>query len=124
MISKRSYIQTRTLLPLLGILFSALWGCNEEFSRVIPDVQSEDSVDVVFGSPRVLYIIADGARGQSVRDADLPAISYLLPRAIYSWESLADEETSPENGTNWADMLTGVQKNKHGVVGNDFSNAN
>lgn len=124
MISKRSYIQTRTFLPLLGILFSALWGCNEEFSRVIPDVQSEDSVDVVFGSPRVLYIIADGARGQSVRDADLPAISYLLPRAIYSWESLADEETSPENGTNWADMLTGVQKNKHGVVGNDFSNAN
>src|SRR5690606_36273561 len=47
-----------------------------------------------------------------------------LPRAIDSWESLADEETSPENGTNWADMLTGVQKNKHGVVGNDFSNAN
>ncbi|WP_257667480.1 DUF4983 domain-containing protein [Parapedobacter tibetensis] len=111
------------LLLLASVLIIGVWACKEEFARVIPDIEPDDSVDVVFGNPRVLYIIADGARGRSVRDAELPAITSLLPNAIYSWESLADEETTPENGTNWGDMLTGVQKDKHGINGDDFTNA-
>jgi len=108
---------------LVGLAVAVIWSCNQEFSRVIPDIEPIDSVEVAFGSPRVLYIIADGARGKSVRDGELPHIHSLLPNAIYTWESLADEETTPENGTNWADMVTGVQKSKHGIVGNDYSGA-
>src|SRR5690606_23816433 len=74
-----------------------------------------------YGTPKVLYIIVDGARGLSVRDAKSPNISALLPNSIYSWVSLSDE-TVNQAGTSWADMLTGVQKSKHGVVDNDFSN--
>lgn len=97
--------------------------CNQEFSRIIPENDPIDSVDVAFGSPRVLYIITDGARGKSLHEAETPAITSLLPNAIYSWESLSDEETGSLSGTNWADMLTGVQQAKHGVQGNDFSNS-
>ncbi len=100
-----------------------VWSCNQDFSRVIPEREHTDSVEIAFGTPRVLYIIADGARGRSVQDAELPNISTLLPNAIYSWASLSDEDTSPQNGTNWADLVTGVQKNKHGIVGDDFANA-
>lgn len=89
---------------------------------MIPEGDPVDSVAVAFGSPRVLYIIADGARGKSVHEAETPAITALLPNAIYSWESLSDENAASLNGTNWADMLTGVQQDKHGVQGNDFSN--
>lgn len=117
----------KKFVPAVGMLFLSsaafIWSCNQEFSRVIPHHDPTDSVEVVFGTPRVLYIIADGARGKSIRDAELPNIGSLLPNSIYSWESLADEDTSPQNGTNWADLVTGVQKNKHGIVGNDFSDA-
>jgi len=122
----RHTIHTR-IAPAAGTLLLATiaftWSCNQEFSRVIPDTDPIDSVDVAFGSPRVLYVIADGARGRSVRDGEFPAIRSLLPNSVYTWESLADEETSPANGTNWTDLMTGVQKNKHGVVGDDFENA-
>ncbi len=105
------------------IAVALAWSCNQEFAKVLPDTVPIDSVDVAFGSPRVLYIIADGARGKSVREGEFAHIHSLLPNAIYSWESLADEETSPQDGTNWADLLTGVQKNKHGIIGNDYSDA-
>ncbi|WP_188506592.1 alkaline phosphatase family protein [Parapedobacter pyrenivorans] len=109
-------------LPLMAGLAICIAACNQEFSKVIPEGDPVDSVNVAFGSPRVLYIIADGARGKSVHEAETPAITALLPNAIYSWESLSDEESAALNGANWADMLTGVQQDKHGVVGNDFSN--
>src|SRR5690606_22329745 len=120
-----TYKNTTSLASaLLAVAAGALiLSCNQEFAKVIPETDPVDSVEVAFGSPRVLYIIADGARGKSVREGDFAHIHSLLPNAIYSWESLSDEETSPQNGTNWADLLTGVQKNKHAVVGNDFYNS-
>jgi len=112
----------RLLLPTV-LALAGLWACREEFARKIPETEYTDSIDVAFGTPRVLYIIADGARGKSVQQADLPVINSLLPNSIYSWESLSDEETGSQNGTNWADMLTGVQKAKHGIQGDNFANA-
>ncbi|MFC3196072.1 alkaline phosphatase family protein [Parapedobacter deserti] len=124
MMDKKPYINKAPVQLVMFVLSLGISACNTEFARVIPDAKPEDSIDVVFGQPKVLYIIADGVRGQSLRDGNFPAISNLLPQSIYSWESLADEETTPENGTNWASMLTGVQKDKHGIVGDDFSAAN
>ena len=119
-ISIKQIVQIAFSVSILA-LFSS---CQQEFQRLIPDRDYDlDTVDVAFGTPKVLYLIVDGARGESVRTADAPNINALLPESIYSWVSLSDE-TVNSTGTNWTDMLTGVRKSKHGVEGNDFSNNN
>ncbi len=92
--------------------------CKSEFDKVIPGApQVNTGVD--YKVPKVLYIIADGARGTSVRDAESVNIKSLIGNSIYTWNGLAD--TSKINATNWADMITGVKKEKHGVLTEDFS---
>ncbi|HKG04984.1 MAG TPA: DUF4983 domain-containing protein [Pedobacter sp.] len=95
--------------------------CNKGFDKVIPDSPSNEDT-IQFRAPKVLYIIADGARGPAVRDAAIPNLKSLLPSSIYTWNGIAD--TSKNDATNWADMLTGVRKEKHQVLGNDFANNN
>lgn len=93
--------------------------CNKDFDKVIPG--SPDNADnIAYKVPKVLYIIADGARGTVVRDADAPKIKSLLANSIYAWNSLAD--TTQNDATNWADMMTGVKKEKHQVLTPDFAN--
>jgi hypothetical protein len=87
---------------------------------MIPEDAHSDTATIAYGNPKVLYIIVDGARGQSVRDAHTPNITALLPKSIYTWVSISDE-TVKEPGTAWADMLTGVRKSKHNIEGNNFS---
>jgi len=117
-------ITKRILLPI-GVLVVTLTlfviSCKQEFEKTIPDQTYDDSVNVVYGEPKVLYVIVDGVRGQSIQAAEPPNLNTLLKNAIYSWVSLGDEETA-EPGTNWTSLLTGVNKTKHGVVNNDFSN--
>ena len=110
------------LIPYLFVMVftTQLVGCQEEFSKVIPD-QSSDSVDVVYGSPKVLLLIVDGARGESVRTSNVENINRLLPNAIYSWNSLS-EENAAGISSNWANIFTGVNYSKHGVLEDDFEN--
>ncbi|RZK77669.1 MAG: hypothetical protein EOO92_12490, partial [Pedobacter sp.] len=95
-----------------------LSSCNSEFDKVIPAAPG-NGTDLQYKAPKVLYIIADGARGASVRDGDAPNVKSLITNAIYSWNSLADDNTS--HATNWANMLTGVGKAKHNVLSEDFA---
>lgn len=106
----------------LFMLMALLWlsSCNKGFEKLIPENGKQDTVNVAYGNPKVLYLIVDGARGQSVRDAKTPNMTALLSRSIYSWVSLSDETTTAP-GTSWTDMLTGVRKAKHQVENNDFS---
>lgn len=122
----------KKLINIRGIFQAALFfglialfsSCREDFGRLIPDQGSDqDSVNVAFGTSKVLYIIVDGARGESVRTAGAKTINELAVQSIYSWASLSDE-TVTGKGTNWTDMLTGVKKGKHGVIDNDFENNN
>lgn len=107
------------LLAIPPILIS----CNGEFDKVIPESPGLDT-NITYRTPKVLVIIADGARGTSVRDAApvTPVLQSLLRNSIYSWNGLSD--TSKNNATNWASMLTGVNKEKHGVLGTNFANNN
>jgi len=116
----RNYVKG---LPALVVGLVAFAACQEEFARVIPDVDTDDSVNVVYSTPKVLYIIADGARGESVRDAEAPNINSLLEHSIHTWKSLSDENAEGD-GANWANMLTGVGQDKHRIVGNQFENNN
>lgn len=110
-------------LTLLVVLVFLLIACNKQFDRVLITKDYKDTATVAFGNPKVLYIIADGARGVAVRDANTPNIQALLPHAIYSWVAVSDRDS---NGrvNNWADMLTGVKKTKHQVLDTSFGNNN
>lgn len=108
----------RYFFAAMCALVTAIAACNSEFEKVIPDM--DEVVDSVnYKNPKVLYLIVDGARGVSVRDAKSTVITGLINNAIYSWTSIGD--TAKNDATNWADMLTGVRKDKHGVISADFS---
>jgi hypothetical protein len=105
----------------MSLLVLALSACNHDFEKGVPQSPPEKG-DQKYKTPKVLYIIADGARGTQVRDADIPTLKSLLPNAIYSWNSLAD--VTQTDATNWADMITGVKKEKHNVLTEDFAGNN
>jgi len=105
-------------MVLLGFLAIS---CQSEFAKVIPEGKPEEPIDVVFGTPKVLLLVVDGARGQSVNQANTTVLKSLANQSIYSYASLSEEEATGI-GNNWADIFTGVRKEKHKVLGNDFSN--
>ncbi len=113
------------LLFLLICLVAAgtIVSCNKDFVRVLPDKDYQDTANVRYGKRKVLYLIVDGARGQSVNAANLPNIKALLPTAIYSWVALSDPDSTADI-SNWANMLTGVKKDKHHVLTNDLNGNN
>ncbi|MFD2872501.1 DUF4983 domain-containing protein [Mucilaginibacter ximonensis] len=96
--------------------------CKHDYGKIVPPspVDPGGNGSITAKTPKVLYIIADGARGVSVRDANIPNLSSLIPHAIYSWNSLAD--TINTDASNWADMITGVKKEKHNVLTENFAN--
>src|SRR5690606_13290472 len=96
--------------------------CQEQFGKLIPESDGTDTVDVTYGDPKVLLVVVDGVRGQSIQDIEPANVQSLLKNSIYSWVSVSDEGTV-EPGANWASLLTGVTKDKHGVLNNDFENA-
>jgi len=100
------------------LFFLMMMSCNKEFDKVVPG-SPEDSAGVDYKIPKVLYLIVDGARGISVRDAEAPNVKSLISHSIYTWNSISD--TSRNDATNWSDMLTGVGKQKHGVLSEDFA---
>ncbi|MBE8712270.1 DUF4983 domain-containing protein [Sphingobacterium hungaricum] len=102
-----------------GIL---LWSCNSDFAKVIPEVGENEEINVTYGTPKVLLLVVDGARGESVRTANVPTINSILPKSIYSFVSLS-EDNSMGIANNWADLFTGVRKNKHNVS-SDFATNN
>ncbi|MBE8721818.1 hypothetical protein C4F40_13910 [Sphingobacterium sp. Ka21] len=108
------------LLLIAFATFGLLGQCKEEFSKKIPPQDEEEDVDVVYGARKVLLLIVDGARGQSVRDAKSPTLTKLLPSSIHTWVGLS-EENAQGIAANWTDIFTGVNYLKHGVVDNNFS---
>ncbi|WP_316794333.1 DUF4983 domain-containing protein [Pedobacter frigoris] len=99
-------------------VLALLGACNSDFDKVIPESPELNS-NIKYKKPKVLYIIADGARGTSVRDADIPVLKSLIAKSIYTWNSLAD--LNGTDATNWTDMMTGVKKEKHLVLTEDFA---
>jgi hypothetical protein len=104
------------------IIFVAfvLGSCNKGFDRLLDGNNTEDTTGVVAKTPKVLFLVVDGARGESVRKAQAPNLQMMAENAIYSWNSISD--TLYQQTTAWADLLTGVHKEKHGVTKADLSN--
>ncbi|TAM95416.1 MAG: DUF4983 domain-containing protein [Chitinophagaceae bacterium] len=107
-----------TTFLVIGILL--VWiACNKGFDRVVKQKNYQDTTSAIARDPHVLYIVIDGARGQSVRDAQPPNIMGLTNNAIYCWNDVSD--TSASKLASWADLLTGVHKDKHKVLNGDLS---
>ena len=64
------------------VALTILSSCQSEFDKVIPAAPPLGS-NLQYKTPKVLYIIADGARGTSVRDADVPTLKSLITNSIY-----------------------------------------
>ncbi|WP_345208932.1 alkaline phosphatase family protein [Mucilaginibacter gynuensis] len=111
-------------LFLLGaILTTTIISCNKDFVRTLPGDKYQDTATVKYGNRKVLYLIVDGARGVSVQNANTPVLHALTKNSIYTWVGLSDPDATAQ-ATNWASMLTGVKKEKHFVLTNDFLNSN
>ncbi len=112
----------KSILLGVSLFVLTLAACNHDFDKVVP-ASAATTTSQAFKTPKVLYIIADGARGTVVRDANVPTIKSLIPHAIYTWNSLSDATVNTD-ATNWADMITGVKKEKHNVLTEDFAGNN
>jgi hypothetical protein len=94
--------------------------CNKGFDRLLDKNNYEDTTGIVAKTPKVLFLVIDGGRGEAVRNVQASNLQMMSDHAIYSWNSISD--TLYQNATAWADLLTGVHKEKHGVISGDFSN--
>jgi hypothetical protein len=108
-------------MPLLVLCLLTLMSCNKDFENKIDLSAKADSL-TGYRMPKVLYIIVDGARGASVNTTKAATVPDLVDNSLQSYSSVSDESGLP--ATTWADMLTGVKKNKHKVTKADFSGNN
>lgn len=108
-------------MPLLALCLSTMVSCNKDFENKI-DLSDKPDNATGYRAPKVLYIIVDGARGESVNATRAARVPDLADNSLQSYASVSDE--SGLSATTWADMLTGVKKNKHKVTKTDFSGNN
>ncbi|HEX6925204.1 MAG TPA: alkaline phosphatase family protein [Longimicrobiaceae bacterium] len=95
-------ISRLALLALSGLLAMPLDGAAQENSR----------------TPKVILIGIDGVRPDVLRSVPTPNLDSLIRTGAYSDRAQTGLPTI--SGPGWASMLTGVWKEKHGILSNDF----
>ncbi|WP_158617932.1 LamG-like jellyroll fold domain-containing protein [Chitinophaga lutea] len=111
-----------TISGLIVLLTAAaLTACNKDAAPARNAAEGKDTI-AIDPLPKVLYIIIDGGRGESVNKIAPANLMTLKANAIYSWNSLTD--TLGVQAASWAGMLTGVGGSRHQVINNDFSGNN
>ncbi|MDB5274942.1 MAG: hypothetical protein JWO58_3309, partial [Chitinophagaceae bacterium] len=108
---------------LIAIVFVLTLGsCNKEFPNTLNTIYKNDTAGVNVKQRRVLYIIMDGVRGQAIRALNPPNIAQIVNKAIYAYDGLSDYDTNTmTNAGSWSNMLTGVKKDQHNVITEDFA---
>jgi hypothetical protein len=113
--------------PILGwfcLVITLLMGasCNEDFPNTLKKNYAVDSISANNKVKKVLYIILDGVKGNTLQEINPPAISQIVKRSIYNYDGVADSETGAiSNETAWTTLTTGVVRNKHKVTGTSFA---
>ncbi len=102
------------------LLAGLLVACNKP---VLLEAGQDDG-DIAFNlkKKKVLLIALDGVVGAALEEMKLPAFTKIAEKSVYSYYGLID--TISNNGTTWADLLTGTRLNKHQVKTENFSGAN
>ncbi|QIL39389.1 DUF4983 domain-containing protein [Pedobacter sp. HDW13] len=108
------------LAALLIVALVAVFSCNKELADK-KDFSNNTGGEVADAQKqKVLYIIVDGARGESIFKSPTPNLSRMIKTGMFTINSVSDENGL--NSTSWADMLTGYDKTKHKVISEDFAN--
>lgn len=121
-VNKSIYTISFTLVKALVFLI-VFTSCNKDYPNILKEYGEQP--DYASGSSKVLYIIADGVRGRTMQDLDLPNFRVIARNSLHTYGSLADYRSNAftkESGL--TNLLTGVTNAKHHVVGNDFAQAN
>lgn len=110
---------------VLSLMVVVLVSCNDEFKNELRQNYPDDLAGQTNKNSKVLFVIVDGLRGDAIQNlpgSQVPAITQMMKNSVYSWASLTDAKTtklSVENG--WANLMTGVTDDKHGVGSQGFS---
>lgn len=105
-----------------AVIFSA---CNKDFENKLKDSNKIDTAGINTKTRKVLYIIVDGVRGKVVRNINAPNLAKIAKNSIYAYDALSDYDKNTEtNAGSWANMLTGVTKDKHAVTTENFAGNN
>lgn len=106
-------------VALFIMIFSA---CNKDFPNRLKESSGNDTLGISAKNRKVLYIIIDGVRGKALKAINPPNIAKITNNSVYAFDALSDfDENVITNAGAWSNMLTGVTKDKHGVISNDFS---
>jgi len=108
------------LAAILIVLMAAILSCNKELDNKRDFSNNTGGSITDAQKQKVLYIMVDGARGESLFKASTPNLTKMVKNGMFTINSVSDENGL--NATSWADMLTGVDKQKHKVVSEDFAN--
>ena len=113
---------------LTGVITLFFSSCNKEIENKISFTDSNE-VEKQYSekSYRVAYIVIDGAVGTVVGSEatdfnSMPYLSELTQKSLFSWNSIAAENS--DDISYYADLLTGVGQAKHKVTSDDLSTAN
>lgn len=117
----RSKKYSAWVFALFALALAALAACNKDMVNKHQFVQTGDTT-LSARTPKILYIVLDGARGSSIETTLAPNLRLIKRSANYTYQSVADE--SGLDATTWADMLTGVTKLKHKVTNANFTGNN
>lgn len=103
----------RGVVPALYLLTSCLLGAAP--GRLQAVSAQEPSVEP---TPKVLVIGIDGVRPDALSRAETPNLDRLIRAGAFSDRAQTGLPTI--SGPGWASLLTGVWKEKHGIMSNDF----
>lgn len=106
----------------LGLMIAliTLQACNKPV--LVENGGEVKGPEISLKKKKTLLIVLDGAVGAAVEEANLPAIKKMQDNSVYSFYGLID--TISNDGTTWADLVTGTRLNKHNVKTESFASAN
>jgi len=119
-INIKFYTSVNKKLVWCFFVLLSMVSCNEEFPELLKEEYADESI-AGLEEGKVLYIIIDSASGESIRAAAPPNILGLTANSLYTFNGLGEASSVPmTSAMGWANLLTGVESNKHGVLTDDF----
>lgn len=118
-------INRLTAIAATVLFIASISACNKDFPSRLKDTAGNDTTGISAKARKVLYIIVDGARGKAIKSINPPNIAKITKNSIYVFDALSDYSNKPlTNAGAWANMITGVSNDKHGVISEDFAGNN
>ncbi|MFD1771313.1 LamG-like jellyroll fold domain-containing protein [Sphingobacterium suaedae] len=102
---------------LFGVVLTAT-SCTKYADPAPTFEEYEQPEDTTLVDRKVLIISIDGLVGAELKKEVPPTIASLLENSKFSFESIADENTS--DPASWASMMTGVSSNRHHITSESY----